>query len=169
VSDLKRTLQNEGEAARALLAKIRSVIGDDEEAAADAVEGETNLIEAVDTALDRLAEIEAHTEALSGLVKSYKERADRLEHQSEQIRAALGLAMTTAGLRKLERPAGTLSLRAVPPKAIITSEVDLPARFYVEQNPKLDKKAVLDALKAGETVPGAELSNGSEAIQVRRT
>ncbi len=169
MSDLKRTLQNEGEAARALLANIRSVIGEDDEAAADAVEGETNLIEAIDASLDRLAEIDTLNEAISNLVKSYKERADRLEHQSEQIRAALGVALSTAGLRKIERPAGTLSLRAVPPKAIITSEVDLPARFFVEQNPKLDKKAVLDALKAGETVPGAELSNGSETISIRRS
>ncbi len=169
MSDLKRTLHNEGEAARALLASIRNVVGDDDEAIADAVEGETNLIEAIDASLDRLAEIEALNEAISSLVKSYKERADRLDHQAEQIRAALSLAMTTAGLRKVERPAGTLSLRAVPPKAIITSEVDLPARFYVEQNPKLDKKAVLDALKAGEKIPGAELSNGSETISLRRS
>ncbi len=169
MSDLKRTLHNEGEAARALLASIRNVVGDDDEAIADAVEGETNLIEAIDASLDRLAEIEALNEAISNLVKSYKERSDRLDHQAEQIRAALSLAMTTAGLRKVERPAGTLSLRAVPPKAIITSEVDLPARFYVEQNPKLDKKAVLDALKAGEKIPGAELSNGSETISLRRS
>lgn len=169
MSDLKRTLQNEGEAARALLASIRDVLGEDETAIQDAVEGETSLIEAVDASLDRLAEIDTLTEAISSLVKSYKDRADRLENQSEQIRAALSLAMETAGLRKLERPAGTLSLRAVPPKAIITSEVDLPARFFVDQASKLDRKAVLDALKAGEKIPGAELSNGSETISIRRS
>lgn len=169
MSDLKRALQNEGEAARALLASIRSVVGDDDVAMQDAVEGETSLIEAVDASLDRLAEIEALNEAISSLVKSYKERADRLDNQAEQIRTAISVAMTTAGLRKLERPAGTLSLRAVPPKAIITSEVDLPSKFFIEQAPKLDRKAVLDALKSGEKIPGAELSNGSETISIRRS
>jgi hypothetical protein len=76
--------------------------------------------------------------------------------------------MSTAGVKKLERPAATLSLRSVPPKAIITSEVELPSRFFVDQAPKLDKKAVLDALKAGEKVAGAELSNGGETIALRR-
>jgi hypothetical protein len=79
------------------------------------------------------------------------------------------MAMSMAELAKLELPQATLSRKRTPPKAIVTSEVDLPARFYVEQNPKLDKKAVLDALKAGEKIPGAELSNGGESLQLRRS
>lgn len=153
MSDLKRTLKDEGAAAQALLASIRAAIGDDEQAALDAIEGETTLLEAVDASLNRLAEIEALRDSIGALIASYRERSDRLDNQSEQIRAALCLAMSAAGVKKLERPAGTLSLRSVPPKAIITSEVELPARFFVEQNPKLDKKAVLDALKAGEKIP----------------
>jgi hypothetical protein len=168
MSDLQRTLRDEAEAARALLASIRTVIGDDAEAAADAIEGETNLLEAVDAGLDRLAEIEVLRDSIDALVATYKERSSRLDNQSEQIRAALCIAMGAAGVKKLERPAGTLSLRAVPPKAIITSEADLPSRFFVDQAPKLDKKSVLEALKAGEKVNGAELSNGSETIALRR-
>lgn len=168
MSDLKRALKDEGAAAQALLASIRTAIGDDEQAALDAIEGETTLLEAVDASLNRLAEIEVLRDSIGDLITSYRERSDRLDNQAEQIRSALCVAMAMAGVKKLERPAGTLSLRAVPPKAIITSEVDLPARFYVEQNPKLDKKAILDALKAGEKIPGAELSNGSETIALRR-
>ena len=41
MSDLQRTLKDEAEAARVLLANLRDIIGDDEEAAATTVEGET--------------------------------------------------------------------------------------------------------------------------------
>jgi hypothetical protein len=168
MSDLKRTLKDEGAAAQSLLASIRAAIGDDEQAALDAIEGETTLFEAVDASLNRLAEIEALRDSIGALITCYRERSDRLDNQAEQIRAALCVAMSMAGVKKLERPAGTLSLRSTPPKAIITSEADLPSRFYVEQNPKLDKKSVLEALKAGEKVAGAELSNGGETVALRR-
>jgi hypothetical protein len=53
------------------------------------------------------------------------------------------------------------------PKAIILNEADIPSKFWKAQDPKLDRKAVLDALKAKEAVAGAELSNGGETIQIR--
>jgi len=169
MSDVRRTIKDEAAAASALLSNLRSLVGDDEDAVLGLVEGETNLLEAIASAVDRLAELDAHAEALSSLVKSYNDRKSRLENQSEAIRASILMAMSMAELTKLELPQATLSRKRTPPKAIVTSEVDLPARFYVEQNPKLDKKAVLDALKAGEKIPGAELSNGGESLQLRRS
>jgi Siphovirus Gp157 len=50
---------------------------------------------------------------------------------------------------------------------LILDEAILPAKFWKAQDPKLDKKAVLDALKAKEDVPGASLSNGGETISIR--
>ena len=70
-------------------------------------------------------------------------------------------------LRKLELPTATLSIKAVPAKAEITDEALLPSKFFKAQDPKLDKKAVLDALKAKEDVPGAVLSNGGETLSIR--
>ena len=68
--------------------------------------------------------------------------------------------MGQAEMRKMELPQATISLRAVPPKAEITDEALVPSKFWKAQDPKLDKKAVLDALKGKEDVPGASLSNG---------
>ncbi|MGE0857439.1 MAG: siphovirus Gp157 family protein [Hyphomicrobiaceae bacterium] len=43
----------------------------------------------------------------------------------------------------------------------------IPSEFWKPQPPRLDKKVVLDALKAGAVVPGAELSNGGETLSMR--
>lgn len=168
MSNEARSLQIQGEAAAALLANIRDVIGDDEEMALVAVEGETGLIEAISAAVDRIAELNAHCEALEIKGKALSERRSRFENQAERIRAAIFVAMGQAELRKLELPQATLSVRSVAPKAEITDEALLPSKFWKPQEPKLDKKAVLDALKAKEDVPGAVLSNGSETLAIKR-
>jgi hypothetical protein len=167
MSDVQRTLKNEAEAARSLLANLRDILGDDEQAATDAVEGETNLIEAIATAVEQIAADEAHAEAMAGVVKRYQERKGRLEARAERTRAAIAVAMDTAGLKKVELPQAVLTIKALPPKAIVTDEVEIPSRFFVDQAPKLDKKALLDALKSGETIRGASLSNGASTLQIR--
>lgn len=169
MSDVRHAIKDEAAAAAVLLANMRDVVGDDEDAVAGLVEGETGLFEAIARAVNRLAEIDAHVDALTGLVKQYRDRQARLENQSELIRAAIGLAMSMTELKKLELPQATISRKPTPAKAIITEEADVPPTFFVPQPPKLDKKALLDALKSGQSVPGATLSNGSETIAIRRS
>lgn len=167
MSDLKRNLELEAEAARSLLANIRSVIEGDEDATVDAIEGETNLIEAITLAVDRISEIEALEDATKARLDALKSRKDRLSRQGENIRTALASALGTAGLKKLELPIATISMRPVPPKAQIVSEADIPSNFWKPQDPKLDLKAIGDALKAKTDVPGAILSNGYDTVALR--
>lgn len=165
--DISRELHIQGEAARNLLLNIRDVIGDDEEMIADAVEGETDLTEAISSAVDRIAELNGHQESLETRIKALQDRRDRFEDQAARIKAAIHVAMGQGELRKLELPQATISLRAVPAKVEIINEVEIPPRFWKAQDPKLDKKAILDALKSGESIDGAKLSNGGETISIR--
>jgi len=162
-----RGLKDEAEAARSLLANIRDIVQDDEQAAADAIEGETNLLEAIGAAVDAILEADAEAEALAGMVKRLAQRRERAEARADRIRAAIADAMAQTDLRKLKLPQATLTIKATPPKAIITDELDIPTKYLIEQPPKLDKRAVLEALKAGEQVPGAQLSNGGASLQIR--
>lgn len=167
MSDVGRSLHIQGEAARCLLANIRDVIGDDDDMIATAVEGETGLVEAISDAVDRISELKAHQTALEGQIKSLTERRSRFEDQEARIKAAVHVAMGQAEMRKLELPQATLSVRAVASKAEITDEAAIPAKFWKPQDPRLDKKAVLDALKSKEDVPGAILSNGGETLAIK--
>ena len=164
---ITRQIQIEGEAARALLANIRDVIGDDEEMIETAIEGETNLKEVISDAVNRMAELEAHKTAIETLMNNLSERRSRFEDRQSRIKAAIHVAMGQGELRKLELPQATISLRAVPPKVEITDEAAIPSKYWKPRDPTLDKKAVLDALKVLEFVPGATLSNGGETISIR--
>ena len=165
--NINRELEIEAEAARSLLANIRAVIEDDEEATVDAIEGETNLIEVITQAVERVAQLESFEEATKIRLDAIKARRDRFARQAENIRTALVAAMGAAGLKKLELPVATISCKPVPPKANVFNEADIPSQFWKAQSPKLDLKAITDALKAKTVIPGASLSNGSETVSIR--
>tara|TARA_R110000868_G_C10823881_1_gene758835 strand:+ start:717 stop:1223 length:507 start_codon:yes stop_codon:yes gene_type:complete len=164
---LTETLSREAEAARSLLANIRDVIGDDEDAAADAVEGQTGFKEAVIRVTERLAEIEAIAEAIATRRERLGARSARLTAQSEAIRTALSAALDHAGVKRIELPSATISLKATPPKIIVTDEAAIPTEFWKRGDPKLDRGSLLKALKDEREIPGAALSNGGITIQIR--
>jgi hypothetical protein len=164
-------LHVEIEATRALLANYRDILADDEEAQADMVEGETNLHDAIRRALVRVAEIKAMCEGIEDLATRLGERRARLQQQDKSLRVALCSAMELAGLKRLETDVATISRKATPPAVVITAEAEIPSTFWKKQDPKLDMRALLAALKeadeAGKTIPGAVLSNGGETVSIR--
>lgn len=151
--DISRELHIQGEAARNLLLNIKDVVEDDAELIETAIEGETSLKEAISAAVDRILELDAYEEAIAAQVKALSERKKRFAHQSERIKSAIHVAMGQAELRKMELAVATLGVRAVPAKCEILDESMIPSKFWKAQEPKLDKKAVLDALKQKKTCP----------------
>lgn len=164
---ITQELSKEAEAAKALMANVRDVLAGDEDAIEDAIEGETNFKEACARAVARLAEIDALTDAIKAQRDSLDVRFKRLEQQGDNIRAALVAAMETAELAKLELAQATISRKAVAPKLTVTDEQAIPTHYFKRADPKLDRVALLSALKDKQIIPGAELSNGGETLAVR--
>lgn len=156
----------ETEAARHLLMNFRDVLGD-EDAADIAIESETNLKEAIATGTRRILELDGMVAGIGAMLATLKERSDRLDRQRVTLRTAINVAMEAAGMKKVELAEATLSLRPVPPSVQIIDESAIPSRFMKPQPPKLDKRAMLDALKAHEPIPGATLSNGGTTLSIR--
>jgi hypothetical protein len=147
---------------------MRALVGDDEEMIETAVEGETNLHEALETALTRLAEIDALRDGINAVMDGLQLRDARLKSQRESIRTAMMIAMEMGQIKRLELPLGTLSLRTVAPAVEITDEAAIPSRYWKAQDPKIDKRELLKALKTG-PVAGAQLTPPSTTISVSST
>jgi hypothetical protein len=160
-------LSREMEATRLLRANLADIVRDDPEFLQDAIEGETNLYETLDAMVASILQDETLVAAIDATIKAMQDRKKRFEARAQMKRGMVGSAMEIAELPKKETPAGTVSLRALPPKVIVQDEAAVPARFWKEQAPKLDKKAVGDALKEGAAVPGCELSNGGTTVSIR--
>lgn len=165
-----RQVSREAQAAKMLLDSVHQHFCDDEDAAITVVEGETSLLEVIDEVLVRLTEIDAHCEGIDMAVAKLAARKNRLGAQAERLKSSLLLALDTIEAKKLERPAATISVAKVPDKAVITNEESLPAAYLKEKTEiKPDRKAILDALKAGHAIPGAEMSNGGVTLKILRS
>lgn len=160
-------LAREIRAAQVLKAALLEVT-DDPDALADTIEGATNLHEAIAKVMDGIGEDEILLAGIDVAQKALSGREMRLNARVNRRRSAIERAMSVGELTKLELPQATLSVRRLPPALIIDDETQIPAVFWVSQEPKLHKKALADVLKTGKPVPGAHLDNGGQTLSIRR-
>lgn len=159
-------LKEQTRLAQGLLQTFANILVDDEQAAADMIEGETSLDEAMSKAVKRIAALETMDTALTLMAEQIGARRSRLKAQGDSLRTAITIALEATHTKRLELPFATVSRRVVPPKAQIITEAEIPSQFWKRADPKVDMRALLAALKEG-PVPGAELSNGSETISIK--
>jgi hypothetical protein len=133
----------------------------------DTIEGETDLGEACAVVYEETLEDEILLAGLASKIEELQARKSRMERSIEQRRVIILMAMEKAQVGTLKTPLGTMSVRQIPPKAIVTDEALVPARFWKPSDPKLDKTALKEALDAKEAIPGATLSNGGIGLTVR--
>jgi hypothetical protein len=162
-----RDLARETEAARALRANLADIIQDEDDAR-DFVEGETNLLEAIELAVKQTGEDEAAIEAIDNYVAKLKGRKDRLKSRLEATRTAIAVAMNQASQKKMETPYGTVTRKYTIKTAIITDETSIPTHYWKPQDPKLDKAKLASDMRAGQRIEGATLSNGGETVAIKR-
>lgn len=172
MAEVEFNIARQAEAAKRLVSSLRlqGVDGDDE-LVADTIEGQTDLKEAIEAALAEIDECEIYIIGLKAKEAEFESRRSRLEERVDRIRAMIEQAMLTTEQQSLRLAGGTVSLNRRQPGLIVSKEADIPTRFWVEQErpaPKLDKKALAEALRNGESVPGANLDNGSFSLSLRR-
>lgn len=152
---------------RDLVARIRSLCGDDEQAFVDTLDGETEVIEAARRVVRWLLEQEAHAESVKGLASTYQARSKVFEDRVSGARNALFHFLQQLGLPSMPLPEATLSVRAGT--VSLTGEADpadLPDDLVrIKREP--NRTAIKAALEAGRDVPGYALSNAAPSLSVR--
>lgn len=130
-------------------------------------EGETSLLEL----LDRMLEADLYDDGLIAALKLNKDtlavRLHRLQERRQSRRSILEQALILLERKSLERPTATITLSERAPSLVVEEEAQVPARFF-DLKPVLNRRLAKEALDAGESVPGARLSNGSITLTVRR-
>lgn len=151
-----------------LLDRLREEFPDaDEETLLDTVEGLSDLDEVIaEIVRSRLDDL-ALVEALQRRRDEMQERLARLKDRAERKKALIVEAMETAGLKKITREDFTLSLRPGTAGLQVIDETVIPETYWRPQPPKLDRLALVAALKQGDAVPGAALTNPMPTIALR--
>lgn len=108
---------------------------------------------------------------IAGLKAEEKRLAEKrrvMENTVERAKFAMQTAMNTAGEKKIPCGSFTVSVQNNPPKCVLdVSVADIPSKYLIPQEPTVDKKLLLDDLKASEeAVPYAHIEQG-ESLRIR--
>lgn len=121
---------------------------------------------------DNLACIVKELEAAAGAIKAeadrLSERAAGKSAKAKRLRAYLCQQMELSGIKRVETARNQLSLRGTAGSLKFRDEgafmrwaMDGHKEFLRERDPEIDKKAVRDALKSGQELPGASVEKGT--------
>jgi hypothetical protein len=141
-------------------------LAEDEILRADMIEGETDAFELLDRIVAQINEAAILAGGTATLVSELDARLKRYERRQAALRELAFKVMQAADLKKAERPAATLSVRAGTPKVVITDE-DAVTDDYCRFKREPDKTAIKAVLAAGGYVHGAMLSNGEPSLSIR--
>jgi hypothetical protein len=112
--------------------------------------------------------LEAEAEVIKSEEKRLAQRRKSRENAADNVKQYLKVAMEQMGLDRIKSPTRTISIQTNPPAVQIMNEDEIPGRFLtlVPEHYIADKKAIAEALKAGEEVKGCELSRG-KSLRIR--
>lgn len=140
---------------------------EDDEAWLASLESETKFEELLTQVIRRIEDTKALAEGTGNRMDELKARKDRFLHRIESLRNLLFKLMDSAELAKLELSEATITVRKGQPQLVGEADpFSLPDHFCkISREP--DRKNIKDALKAGQTVPGFELSNAPPSLTIR--
>lgn len=167
------TLADERHQVAALVAMLEQQgFGEDGQLILDAIEGETNAMEAVSKVLRLIGEDDARANALKAYEGELAARRARFEARVKYARQSLLSFMQEFGLKKIERPEATLSMSVSGSRIAYAPDLDpktLP-EAYQRVTVDADKAAIKAAMEADPdlTLPGVYWTNGGTTLTVRR-
>lgn len=161
-------LVSETAAARLLVQHLAGDLEpDDDDMLHDAIEGQTNLIEAINAVSVAIKLDEEFVEGCKRAIEAVQARKRRLEARIDRRKVMIAHAIKSVGLKRAECAAVTWSMRDAAPVLDVIDEALIPSTFFKETTTvALDKSALTAALKdhaaervrlIGEGVPDEEL------------
>ena len=98
-----------------------------------------------------------------------KARRQTMENTVDRAKEAMKKAMNTAGEKKLPAGSFTVSVQANPPKVVLDEQYlgNIPEKYLIPQEPTINKKAMLEDLKAGENLEGLAHMETGESLRIR--
>lgn len=105
---------------------------------------------------------EVHCPAIDAEIARLQALKARRQKIAQGLRDYVRHNMETAGIERITCPLFTLALKKNPPAVDVLDEKQIPPEFWTTPAPKppeprIDKTAIKNAIKAGADVPGARL------------
>lgn len=132
------------------------------------IEGETFVPELIDAALVSIDNDQVLIDGLKVRIDDLSKRKSRIEKRVTVLRGLIEQILVQSETKWIETRLATVSVKAAAQQLGEIDESKLPSKYFVPQDPKLDRKALLKDLRDGVQVDGATLNNGGLSLAIRR-
>ena len=142
----------------------------DEQAFMDTLEGIDGALEdKADGYAKVIRNLEADAAACDAESKRLRNKKQTIENNIKRMKSVLQFAMQMTGKTKFKTALFTFGIRKNPASVVIDAANvrNFPEQYIIESEPILDKKALKDALKAGEDMTGLCHLEQSESLSIR--
>lgn len=149
--------------------RLLSMVDDeaDIEAIQDTLEGLEGMItDKAESIAKLIKSIEADEQAIKAEEERLYNRRKALENRRNSIKEYLESQLIVAGIDKVKGTMFTIAIQNNPPSVNIRDDATVPDKYYVPQPPKLDKRALIEDLKAGAQYEGIELVQ-TKGVRIR--
>ena len=142
----------------------------DPEAFADTLEGIEGAIEdKADGYAKVIRTLEGDAAACDAESKRLRNKKIAIENNIKRMKTALQYAMELTGKTKFKTALFSFGIQKNP-AAVVMDEgyiENIPERFLIPQDPVVDKKAIKEALKAGEDLEGIAHLESTSSLRIR--
>lgn len=114
-----------------------------------------------------IKELSADTDKITAEIKRLTDRKNTIQNNIAYMKQSLTSAMTVTGNTKFRTDLFSFNIQKNPPALVVDDEKAIPQEYLIPQEPKVDKKAIIDFLKNGnKKVPYAHIEQ-SEGVRIR--
>ena len=142
----------------------------DEQAFLDTLEGiEGALEDKAENYAKVMRMLDADEAAYDEEAKFFARKAKAAHNAKRRMKESLQYAMEATGKTKFKTALFTFALQKNAPSVIIDEPYieNLPERFLVPQDPKINKVAIKDAIKNGEDLTGVAHLEQTQSLRIR--
>lgn len=113
----------------------------------------------VDNTVGLIRSVEADVEAIDKEVKRLQELKRSKVNFVDRLKGYLQDALEVQDIKKYRTSTNYIYKRKNAPSKDIVDETKIPSEYWLSQAPKLNTKQLVDDLKAGKDIPGAQLKH----------
>lgn len=142
----------------------------DEQAFMDTLEGIEGALEIkAENYAKVIRTLEGDAAACDAESKRLRNKKQTIENNIKRMKTALQYAMQATGKTKFKTALFSFGIQKNPAAVVIDEGYieNIPDRFLIPQDPQIDKKAIKEALKAGEDLEGIAHLEQTESLRIR--
>lgn len=113
--------------------------------------------------------MEADVNGLKGEIERLTTRKKSLENNISRMKSVMLMAMNAAGEKKVKGELFTVGVQNNPPSVVMDEQYieNVPSKYLIPQEPKIDRKKIAEDLKAGENLEGLAHLEVTTGIRIR--